>query len=111
MEKAAGYIQVDRIVLDQQDIDTRQLFEAPQPFLGNDGDLGLEVHPERKMKSAAFPWLAGHPELAAHISYELAADAQTEAGAAVLSRRFGVHLGEAFEDQVKLVRRDTDARV
>ncbi len=50
-------------------------------------------------------------QLAAEQVRELAADRQTEAGAAVLARSAGVGLLERFEDDPLLLRRDADAGV
>ena len=69
--------------------------------------------PERQLddEGRADAFLAHHRHLAAHQLGQLAADRQAEAGAAVLTRRRGVGLGELLEQGEDLVLRDADAGV
>ena len=74
---------------------------------GRAGVVERQVEGER----AALPGDADEPDLAAEQRRQLAADRQTQAGAAVLAAGAGVGLLERLEDEPLLLRRDADAGV
>ena len=85
---------------------------ADAPGRHRDGSGRACVH-ERQVEREGAP-LAGHadePNLAAEQRRELAADRQSEAGAAVLPAGSGVGLLERLEDQPLLLRSDANASV
>ena len=62
-------------------------------------------------KRAPLPWRAHEANFAAQQAGQLTADRQPQASAAVLAARAAVGLLERLEDDLLLVRRDTDAGI
>src|SRR5262245_46892148 len=69
------------------------------------------VQRQIERERAALIRRAAEPDLAAEESRQLSADRQAKSGAAVLSARASIGLLECFENNLLLLRRNSDARV
>jgi hypothetical protein len=99
------------VIGDDQDRQAAHLFRSAKFRFRIARSVGLARQLDGKVKSASPAGLAFDPDLTVHHFYEVRADRQSQARAAVTPGRGGVNLSEGIENPLLIFGRDADPGV